>query len=83
MKNNKIYSIQFGSMLIMKILSTFLGVSVYSILKTSNVDAYLCPIIAGIIGIFLVYMFIQFLNYEEELPLDKKITKILALSLGV
>ena len=79
---NKINCTQFSSIIIMLILSSFLGVGIFSLIKASGIDAYLSIILGGIIGSIFIYLFITIFNYEPSLTLKDKINKLFGKKIG-
>lgn len=60
----------------MGLLSSFTGVGFYSIVRSAGIDAYLCPLIAGVLGLLPLAGFLFFVSYEPDLPLPLKINKL-------
>lgn len=83
MNKNVINSFQFSIMIIMSMMASFLGISFFSIIKATGVDACWSVIIGGILGIFVLIGFILLFNYEPDLPLDKKVFKLFGEKIGV
>lgn len=63
---NKINALQFGSMLIMIIMSSFIGIGIFAIIKSSGKDAYISVLLAGIIGFLILLMIFYISNYDED-----------------
>lgn len=76
MKNEKINSLQLGSVISILMIASFLGIGMYSIVKIAKVDSYLCLLIAGIVGILLVLSLFLIFDYEPNLNIADKIRKI-------
>lgn len=83
MMQNKINSLQLGSILVMMMVASFLGTGFFSVVKAAGVDAYLSIIIGGILGIIILISFLYLFNYEPDLPLNKKNIKLFGNKLGM
>lgn len=75
--NNKFKNIELWSMINLLLISSFIGIGIYSIIKASEQDAYISVLLGGIIGIVTILIFIIIFNYEKDLPLNQKMTKLL------
>lgn len=69
----KIRNIEFYSMIIVLMLSNFLGNGIYSLINSSKQDAPLALIISGLIDLIVLYMFIVIFNYKKELTIKEKV----------
>ena len=68
MIKDKINCLQFAAMMSVILIASFVGIGMFSIIKSAGVDAYLSIIIAGIIGIFIVLTFFNtFYNYYYQI----------------
>ena len=76
MNNYKINSLQFCSILIMLIVSSFLGTGIISVIKTCAVDSPITILITSIIGILIILLFLLIFNYEPDLTIFKKTKKL-------
>ncbi len=83
MIKNKINSLQFGSILVMMMMASFLGTGFFSVVKAAGVDAYLSIVIAFLLGFIIIWSFLYLFNYEPDLPLNKKIIKLFGKRLGM
>lgn len=76
MKNEKINCLQLGSVMSILMISSFLGIGMYSIVKVAKVDSYLCILIASIVGILLLFSLFLIFDYEPNLNIADKIRKL-------
>lgn len=83
MEQRKINSLQITTILIMVTSAPLIGMNLTYIFKHAGVDAYLCPIIAAIIGIPLLFIFKYLFNYKPELTLGEKVTFTFGKPLGI
>lgn len=67
MKNWKINSLQFGSLVSFTILSTLIGIGFNNVTKIAKVDSYISIIFAYIIGFIPILLFIYLFNQEKSL----------------
>lgn len=74
--NNKINSLQLGSMLLALSITTFLGIGIFDIIKAAGVDAYLSVFVGSVVGIILFLLFLYIANYEPELSICEKTKKL-------
>lgn len=72
MNDKKISSLQLSSLVLMIIMSTFLGIGTYTAIKTSGVNSYLNPIFAFIIFIPLLFVYNTINNYRETCNINQK-----------
>ncbi len=63
---NKINSLQLGSMLIIITMSSFIGIGIFSIIKTAGRDAYISVLIAGIVGIIILGLLLYISSFDEN-----------------
>ena len=80
--NGKINQIQFLSLFIIIIMSSFLGIGIFSVIKSSESSALLSLIMSGVFGLGLIYIFITIFNYEQDLNFFQKINKLFGNLLG-
>lgn len=78
----KINALQFCCMFIIIIVSTTLGKTVYSLIRTAGVDSWLSVIFAFLFGLIIVLSFIYIFNYEPDLPINQKVKKLFGNTLG-
>ena len=67
MKNNKINSLQFGTLFSFTILSTLIGIGFNNVTRIAKVDSYISIIIAYIIGFIPLILFIYLFNQEKTI----------------
>lgn len=79
---NKINYLQFSTLFIIGIFTSFLGVSFVGLMKTAKIDSWISIIIAGIVGCIFIGLFIYIFNYEPSLPLNEKIKKLFGKKIG-
>lgn len=76
MEKSKINSLQIIAILIMMVCAPLTGMNLTYIFKHSGTDAYLCPLIAAIIGIPLLFIFKYIFDFKPELTLGEKIISV-------
>ena len=74
--HNKIKVIELWSLIITLILSSFIGIGINILIKTSKTDAWVSILLCFIIMIPTIIVFLTIFNYKEELPLNKKINHL-------
>lgn len=72
----KINCLQFGSTFILVIVSSFMGIGIYSLVRASGVDSYISVLMAAILGIPLILLFLYIASYEPDLALPDKLVKL-------
>lgn len=82
MEKRKINSLQIVTILIMLVCAPLTGMNLTYIFKHSGTDAYLCPLIAAIMGIPLLFIFKYIFNYKPELTLGEKVIHVFGKSFG-
>ena len=70
---DRISILEYISILILIILSPFLGIGIYNILKIAKVDSYISIIIGYIMSILLICIFKKINDYKPDLNLKNKI----------
>ena len=80
--NNKIQNIELLSLTIALILSSFIGYGFHIILKTCQTDSWIALFFCLFLSIPLIYLFYKIFNYEEKLPINKKIEKLYGKKIG-
>ena len=85
---DKIDKLEFCSMVFMLIMSPFLGMGIYNLLKFSNNDAVISIFISYILNIIIFLIFKYIFNYKPKLDLNKKLntlfkTKYIKISLAL
>lgn len=73
---------QYVPLLIVIMVSSFLGIGIYSIVQCSKVDAWVSLLLGGLFGFIILFLFIKVANYEPSLPLNKKINKLFGNKIG-
>lgn len=68
----KINSLEYQSILVLCLLSSSIGISLYTTIKYSSIDSYISILIGNIIGLIPLFIFIYILNYEEDKSLYEK-----------
>ncbi len=82
MNKDKINCLQFASMMSMILVASFLGIGMFSVVKSAGVDAYISIIIAAIAGIFIMLSFFVIYDYKPELNVAEKFKNIFGKPLG-
>lgn len=59
-----------------------MGLGLFDVIKSAAVDGYFSIILSGIMGIGLLYIFYVIFDYEPDLTINIKITKILGKKFG-
>lgn len=75
MNKTKFTSFQFACLVCFPILSLFSGIGTYNVIRIARVDAYMSPIIAGILGIIVLKLFMYIFDYlpDKNLPAKNKV----------
>ncbi len=79
---NKINCLQFASMMSMLLVASFLGIGMFSVIKSAGVDSYISIVIAAIAGIFIMLSFFVIYDYEPNLNVAEKFKSIFGKPLG-
>ena len=82
MNKERLNCLQLFSILFFIMVAPLTGLSLIGIFKKANVDAYLCPLFASLLGIPLMLIFIFLSNYKPDLTLGEKIISIFGKVLG-
>ena len=82
MKKEKINSIQLGAIMSMLMISSFLGIGMYSIIKIAHIDSYLSLVIAAFIGIIILKIMQKIFDYKKELTISEKIDDLYGKIIG-
>jgi len=82
MNKDKINCLQFASMLGMLLTASFIGLGMFSVIKSSGVDAYISIIIAAIAGLFILLSFFTIFDYEPSLNIAQKFKNVFGLYFG-
>lgn len=72
----KINSIQFTSTFILCIISSSIGLSLYTTIKIASIDSYISVVIGSILGLIPLILFLYIFNYQIDAPIYKKNTLI-------
>ena len=80
--NKKINCLQYSSMMILVIISSFLGIGIFSIIKSSGIDSYIGLILGFIIGLFIIFIQLHIFSYEPNLTIKEKVIKLFGKNLG-
>ena len=72
----KINSIQFTSTFILCIISSSIGLSLYTTIKIASIDSYISVVIGSILGLIPLILFLYIFNYQIDVPIYKKNTLI-------
>ena len=68
----KIASNSFLSMIILSIISSSIGISMYTVIKTSSIDCYISILIGELLGLIPLFIFIYIFNNYEDLSIKEK-----------
>lgn len=72
----KINSVQFTSIFTLCIVSSSIGLSLYTTIKIAGIDSYFSVISGSIMGIIPMLIFMYIFNYEKDKPIYEKNTTI-------
>lgn len=78
----KINSLQFTNTFILCILSSSIGLSLYTTIKIAGHDSYIGVLIGSLLGLIPLLVFMYILSYEKDLPLYDKTICIFGKVLG-
>lgn len=81
MKNN-LKSLELLSLIIMLIISSYIGIGIHTLIKINSNNSYISIIISLITGIPIILVFLTITNYEKKLPINLKLKKIFGQYLG-
>ena len=82
MEKSKVNSLQVLSLFIMIVGGPITGMNLTYIFNVAGVDSYMCPLIAAIMGIPLLFIFKYIFDYKPDLTLSEKITYIFGKYIG-
>lgn len=68
----KINSLQFTNTFILCILSSSIGLSLYTTIKIAGHDSYIGVLIGAFLGLIPLLLFMYIFNYEKDLPIYEK-----------
>lgn len=72
MNKTKFTSFQFAILIVFPILSLFSGIGSYNLFRIASIDAYMSPIIAGVIGIVILKLFLYIFDYLPDKNIVEK-----------
>ncbi len=78
----KINALQFSSSFLLCILSSTIGLSLYTTIKIASIDTYISVAIGSVLGIIPLLLFLYIFNYESDLPIYKKTVHIFGKVVG-
>lgn len=78
----KINSLQFTSMIIMTILTAYLGIGILAAIKADARNSWLIVILASVLGIGILLLFLYINSFKETLPINDKIKLLFGKKLG-
>ncbi len=78
----KINSLQFVNTYILCIISSSIGLSLYTTIKIAGLDSYIGTLIGIILGLIPLLLFLYIFNYEKDLPLYEKTIHIFGKVIG-
>lgn len=79
---HKINCLQYGTMMILIVVSSFMGIGIYSLVRAAGVDAYLTIILGVLVGIPNLLLFLYISSYEPDLSLPLKLEQLYGKKLG-
>lgn len=79
---NKINCLQYSTMLILIVVSSFMGIGIYSLVRAAGIDAYITILLGIIIGLPVLLLFLYIANYEPDLAFPKKMEKLYGIKFG-
>ena len=78
----KINSLQYSTILAFLIYIPILGIGTHAIIKLSGNDAYLSPIIMGVLGLLILLLFNYIHSYDKDNPINITIINLYGKVLG-
>lgn len=72
----KINCLQYSAMITMIMVASFIGIGVYSIIKSAGVDSYISIIFAFFLSIPALLLFLYICSYEPDLAFPQKMEKL-------
>lgn len=78
----KINSLQFASIFTLCIISSSIGLSLYTTIKIAGIDSYFSVIFGSIMGLIPLFIFMYIFNYEKDKPLYEKNTTLFGKYIG-
>lgn len=80
--DNNINILEYCSILILLEVVSFFGISIYTCINYSGVDAWVSIIIGAVIGLFFIFIFNYINSFEADKPLNKKIILLYGKKIG-
>lgn len=78
----KISSSELSSTLFLCIVSSSIGLNIFTTIRLADINSYISVLIGTILGIIPLFIFIYLFNYQSNLPIYKKTTHIFGKTLG-
>jgi len=78
----KLNSLQFASTYILCLVSSSIGLSLYTTIKIAGHDSYIGTLMGIFMGIIPLFLFLYIFNYEKDLPLYEKTIYIFGKVIG-
>lgn len=78
----KISSSELSSTLLLCIVSSSIGLNIFTTIRLAGINSYISVLIGTILGIIPLFIFIYLFNYQSNLPIYKKTTHIFGKTLG-
>lgn len=78
----KISSSELSSTLLLCIVSSSIGLNIFTTIRLAGINSYISVLIGTILGIIPLFIFIYLFNYQSNLPIYKKNTHIFGKTLG-
>lgn len=82
MNKPKINALQLAVMMEMMLVSSFVGIGMFALVKSAGVDAYMSIIIAAVVGIIIILTFFAIFDYEPDLSISEKFIKVFGKKIG-
>lgn len=79
---NKINCLQYNTMLIIIMVSSFMGIGIYSLVRAAGIDAYITILLGVIVGIPALLLFLYIASYEPDLSFPQKMEKLYGQKIG-
>ena len=78
----KISSSELSSTLLLCIVSSSIGLNIFTTIRLAGINSYISVLIGTILGIIPLFIFIYLFNYQSNLPIYKKNTHIFGKTVG-
>ena len=78
----KISSSELSSTLLLCIVSSSIGLNIFTTIRLAGINSYISVLIGTILGIIPLFIFIYLFNYQSNLPIYKKTTHIFGKTVG-